>query len=148
MGPAQKGAVELIVCQASKRQFIQDTFANDIEFVLSQQYLRSTGRQPAPAEFRAWQNSLFEVGEVLKDDAIPDDMGVALEYTVPQTSKRIDVLLTGEDEAGTPKLVIIELKQWSEARFSEKDGIIRARRAPSTQCMFEILPTRALAMEF
>lgn len=118
----------MIVYQASKRQFIQDTFENDIEFVLSQQYLRTTGRQPAPAEFRAWQHSLFEVGEVLKDDGIPDDMGVALEYTVPQTSKRIDVLLTGEDEAGTPKLVIIELKQWSEARFSDKDGIVWARR--------------------
>jgi hypothetical protein len=65
---------------------------------------------------------------VLKDPGIADDMGVALEYTVPQTAKRIDVLLTGEDEAGTPKLVIIELKQWSEARFSEKDGIIWARR--------------------
>jgi len=88
----------LIVYQASKRQFIHDTFHDDIEFVLSQQYLRTTGRQPAPAEFKAWQNSLFEVGEVLKDDA------------------------------GTPKLVIIELKQWSEARFSEKDGIIWARR--------------------
>lgn len=118
----------MIVYQANKRQFIQDTFHNDIEFVLSQQYLRTTGRQPAPAEFRAWQNSLFEVGEVLKDDGIPDDIGVALEYTVPQTSKRIDVLLTGEDEGGVPKLVIIELKQWSEARFSEKDGIIWARR--------------------
>ena len=118
----------MIVYQASKRQFVHDTFHDDIEFVLSQQYLRSTGRQPAPAEFKAWQNSLFEVGEVLKDPGIPDDMGVALEYTVPQTSKRIDVLLTGEDEAGTPKLIIIELKQWSEARFSEKDGIIWARR--------------------
>lgn len=128
MGPAQKGAVELIVYQASKRQFIQHTFHDDIEDVLSQQYLRTTGRRPAPSEFNAWKNSLFKVGEVLKDDAIPDDMGVALEYTVPQTSKRIDVLLTGEDEAGTPKLVIIELKQWSEASFSEKDGIIWARR--------------------
>jgi DUF2075 family protein len=118
----------LIVYQASKRQFIQDTFHDSIEFKLSQQYLRTTGRQPAPAEFKSWENSLFRIGEVLKDDAIPDDMGVALEYTVPQTSKRIDVLLTGEDEAGTPKLVIIELKQWSEARFSEKDGIIWARR--------------------
>lgn len=118
----------MIVYQASKRQFIHDTFQDDIEFVLSQQYLRTTGRQPAPAEFRAWQNSLFEVGEVLKDASLPDDMGVALEYTVPQTSKRIDVLLTGEDEAGVPKLIIIELKQWSEARFSEKDGIIWARR--------------------
>lgn len=118
----------MIVYQASKSQFIRDTFQNDIEYVLSQQYLRTTGRHPAPAEFKAWQNSLFEVGEVLKDERIPDDIGVALEYTVPQTSKRIDVLLTGEDEAGVPKLIIIELKQWSEARFSEKDGIIWARR--------------------
>ena len=68
------------------------------------------------------------VYQASKRQFIPDDMGVALEYTVPQTSKRIDVLLTGEDEAGTPKLVIIELKQWSEARFSEKDGIVWARR--------------------
>ena len=118
----------MIVYQASKRQFIHDTFHDSIEFKLSQQYLRTTGRRPAPAEFKSWENSLFRIGEVLKDEAIPDDMGVALEYTVPQTSKRIDVLLTGEDEAGTPKLVIIELKQWSEARFSEKDGIIWARR--------------------
>lgn len=118
----------MIVYQATKSQFIRDTFQDDIEFVLSQQYLRTTGRHPAPAEFKAWQNSLFEVGEVLKDERIPDDIGVALEYTVPQTSKRIDVLLTGEDEAGVPKLIIIELKQWSEARFSEKDGIIWARR--------------------
>lgn len=118
----------MIVYQASKRQFIHDTFRDDIEEVLSQQYLRTTGRRAAPAEFNAWKHSLFKVGEVLKDEAIPDDMGVALEYTVPQTSKRIDVLLTGEDEAGTPKLLIIELKQWSEAKFSEKDGIIWARR--------------------
>jgi hypothetical protein len=37
----------LIVYQASKRQFIHDTFHDDIEFVLSQQYLRSTGRRLA-----------------------------------------------------------------------------------------------------
>jgi DUF2075 family protein/molybdopterin biosynthesis enzyme MoaB len=118
----------VIVYQADKRRFIRDTFEDDIEAVLAQQYLRTTGRRPSPSEFNAWKHSLFEVGEVLKDPGIPDDMGVALEYTVPQTSKRIDVLLTGEDEAGVPKLVIVELKQWSEARFSDKDGIIWARR--------------------
>jgi uncharacterized protein len=122
----------VIIYQANKRQFLKDTFTatteQNIEDVLAQQYLRSTGRHVPPAEFRAWANSLFEVGRVLQDPELPDDMGVALEYTVPQTSKRIDVLLTGEDEAGTPKLVIIELKQWSEARHSDKDGIIWARR--------------------
>lgn len=50
----------MIVYQASKRQFIHDTFCEDIQDVLSQQYLRTTGRRPAPAEFKAWQNSLFD----------------------------------------------------------------------------------------
>jgi hypothetical protein len=118
----------VIIYQGDKRQFLHDTFQDDIEHVLAQQFLRSTGRGVQPSEFNAWKHSLFEVGEVLQDPGIPDDMGVALEYTVPQTAKRIDVLLTGADEAGTPKLVIIELKQWSDARFSEKDGIIWARR--------------------
>ncbi|MFT3857688.1 MAG: gas vesicle protein GvpD [Aquabacterium sp.] len=118
----------MIIYQADKRRFLRDTFEDDIEHVLAQQYLRTTGRSVQSAEFNAWKHSLFEVGEVLQDPGIPDDMGVALEYTVPQTSKRIDVLLTGADEAGTAKLIIIELKQWSEARFSDKDGIIWARR--------------------
>ncbi|HIV72318.1 MAG TPA: DUF2075 domain-containing protein, partial [Candidatus Aquabacterium excrementipullorum] len=118
----------MIIYQADKRQFLHDTFRDDIEHVLAQQYLRTMGRSVHSAEFNAWKHSLFEVGEVLQDPGIPDDMGVALEYTVPQTSKRIDVLLTGADEAGLPKLVIIELKQWSAARFSEKDGIVWARR--------------------
>jgi hypothetical protein len=55
----------LIVYQASKRQFIHDTFHDDIEFVLSQQYLRSTGRQPAPAEVDAGRHSLHWMVEVL-----------------------------------------------------------------------------------
>jgi hypothetical protein len=33
----------VIVYQASKRQFVKDTFQDDIEAVLAQQYLRSTG---------------------------------------------------------------------------------------------------------
>ncbi|MEK6667664.1 MAG: hypothetical protein AABZ19_02455 [Pseudomonadota bacterium] len=37
----------MIVYQASKRQFIHDTFQDSIEFKLSEQYLRTTARQPA-----------------------------------------------------------------------------------------------------
>jgi hypothetical protein len=94
----------MIVYQADKRQFIRDTFQDDIEHVLAAQYLLTTGRKAQPAEFRAWVNSLFEVGEVLKDPGIPDDMGVALEYTVPHISKRNEALLTGDSAVGVPCL--------------------------------------------
>ena len=53
---------------------------------------------------------------------------MAIEYQVPQTAKRIDFLITGLDAERQPKVIIVELKQWSEARVSDKDGIIWARR--------------------
>src|SRR5690606_39670894 len=37
-------------------------------------------------------------------------------------------LLTGRDESGRDRLVIVEVKQWSDAKVSDKDGIIIARR--------------------
>ncbi|MGQ0598245.1 hypothetical protein [Aquabacterium sp.] len=90
--------------------------------------MHATGHHVGPAEVRAWTSSLMHMAKVLHDDEIPDDAGVAIEYQVPQTAKRIDFLITGLDANHQPKVVIVELKQWSEARVSEKDGIIWARR--------------------
>lgn len=118
----------MIIYQANKREFLQHAFADNIEDVVSKHYKHATGQSVGPAELRSWTNSLSHMAKVLYDDEIPGDAGVAIEYQVPQTSKRIDFLITGLDEQRQPKVVIVELKQWSEARVSEKDGIIWARR--------------------
>jgi uncharacterized protein len=55
---------------------------------------------------------------------IPADAGVAIEYRIPQTAKRVDFILTGLDGAGRRAAVIVELKQWSEAAATAKDGIV------------------------
>jgi hypothetical protein len=57
-----------------------------------------------------------------------EDAGVAIEYQLPQSSKRIDFVITGEDSPARTKVVIVELKQWSQSRRSEKDAIVWARR--------------------
>lgn len=62
----------------------------------------------------------------------PGDAGVAIEYRLPATSKRIDFMITGEDADARAKVVIVELKQWSSSRRSEKDGIVWARRGGPT----------------
>src|SRR5262245_2469699 len=62
--------------------------------------------------------------DVLFDTGIPEDSGVTIEYQIPQTSKRIDFILTGQDDQRTDYAVLIELKQWSEIQFSEKDGLV------------------------
>ena len=82
----------------------------------------------SPAEVRAWKHSLLEMAKVLGDEEIPEDAGVAIEYQLPQSSKRIDFLITGEDANARSKVIIVELKQWSESRRSEKDAIVWARR--------------------
>ncbi|WP_245597927.1 DNA/RNA helicase domain-containing protein [Ottowia thiooxydans] len=68
------------------------------------------------------------MAKVLQDEEIPEDAGIAIEYQLPRSSQRIDFMITGEDEEGSPKAVIVELKQWSTSRYSTKDGVVWARR--------------------
>ena len=48
--------------------------------------------------------------KVLNDDEIPEKAGIAIEYNIPQTSKRIDFLISGYDKVKKGNVVIIELK--------------------------------------
>ena len=86
------------------------------------------GHGTGPSEIQAWKHSLLEMAKVLQDEEIPPDVGVAIEYQLPQSSKRIDFVITGEDAAARTKVVIVELKQWSESRRSNKDAVVWARR--------------------
>lgn len=54
--------------------------------------------------------------KVLSDSQIPSDAGIAIEYNVPQTSKRVDFLISGYNTQNKPDVVIIELKQWEEIK--------------------------------
>jgi len=62
----------------------------------------------------SWHNSLQFMNTVITSSELPSDAGVAIEYMIPTTSKRIDFLISGYDEENRPNVVVIELKQWSE----------------------------------
>jgi DUF2075 family protein/Mrp family chromosome partitioning ATPase len=81
----------------------------------------------ARAEVRSWKESLLAVAKVVNDGTIPDECGVGIEYGIPQTSKRIDFLLSGQGATGGKELVIIELKQWQSAKKTQKDGVVSTR---------------------
>ena len=62
---------------------------------------------------------------ILEDKEIPDECGVAIEFTIPTTSKRIDFIITGSSDDKQYSAIIIELKQWDNAEKVEgKDGIV------------------------
>lgn len=106
----------MIVYDGTKKDFLKsvegDTIAVEIEHNIYAKMHRNTARN----EFRSWENSLEYMYKVLNDNEIPDNAGVAIEYNIPQTSKRIDFIITGYGTDSRPNVVIIELKQWDQIK--------------------------------
>ncbi|MGX1171485.1 DNA/RNA helicase domain-containing protein [Pseudomonas sp. R151218B TE3479] len=115
----------MIVYAATKQQFLKDNDNDDIEEVILRHFKEATGKKVGPSEIRSWQGSLTYMAKVLRDDDLPSNAGLAIELHIPQSSKRIDFLLTGRDENQAKKAVLIELKQWSKASATTKDAIVK-----------------------
>lgn len=111
----------MIVYMSEKAAFREDAVSGRIEDKIQERM----GRRVADSEVRAWQQSLTYMNVVLEDDGIPDDAGICIELGIPQTSKRIDFIVSGYDSVGGSNAVIIELKQWESAQLTGMDGIVR-----------------------
>lgn len=117
----------MIVYQAEKTQFLLDYDERDIEDVIYAKYQAATHRKVAKAEIRSWRESLGYIARLLRDPEIAPDIGVAVEFILPQSSKRIDVILAGHADDGSRRLVVVELKQWSSVGATDRDAIVLLR---------------------
>ena len=115
----------MIVYSSVKSEFRQDVRDNRIEALILEAYQSNLGHSTSKSEIDSWKNSMMYMSNILEDEGIPDNTGVAIEYQIPQTSKRIDIILTGTDEQKKSTAVIVELKQWSDAKLTDKDGIVK-----------------------
>lgn len=118
----------MLVYQSSKSRFLEEQADRGIEYSIARAYLQKTGRYAPESELRAWRNSLNAMATVLEDPGIPGRAGIGIEFGIPQTAKRIDFLISGFAEDGSRNCIIIELKQWSTSKATDKDGIIVAHR--------------------
>jgi uncharacterized protein len=114
----------MIVYLAEKSQFLEDVGSNKIEERILAEFKRTYRRSVGDSEVASWRNSMGFMHRVVDDEAIPNDAGVAIEFGIPQTVKRIDFILTGRNSGDSPSAIIIELKQWAEARLTNKDAIV------------------------
>lgn len=117
----------MIVYSSTKSQFQADIMTNDIGAIILNAYTTRTGRSTAPAEVDSWTSSLSYMDKVLSDAEIPDDAGAAIEFHIPQTSKRIDFILTGKDHEQQDTAILVELKQWQYAKLTDQDAIVITR---------------------
>lgn len=81
--------------------------------------MRISGVGYSSGSDRSWTNSLPILAEVLKNGNVNRDADIAIEYLVSPTHLRIDALISGNNSEGRENLVIVELKQWGEAKRSE-----------------------------
>jgi len=117
----------MIVYQAIKQDFLNDVINNEIEIKIEKAFKSFLGRNAAPNEVQSWANSMLRMKNVLEDPEIAHDAGISIEFQIPLTSKRIDFIITGLDSEGKEKVVIVELKQWSQAELTSMPDLVRTR---------------------
>lgn len=115
----------MIVYQSNKSKFTEDVLTNDIDGIIHREFQKKLKRKTQQSELAAWRSSMMYMSQILMDSAIPGDSGVSIEFEIPQSNNRIDFIITGKDEQEKDNAVIIELKGWSSAQLTPKDGIVK-----------------------
>lgn len=114
----------MIVYSEVKKDFMFDVLSGNIQDKIVASLKQKLGHSVNGSQITAFQNSMMFMNNVLNDNQIPDDSRVAIEYKIPQTAKRVDFILTGKSVNEKSSAIIIELKQWSKALITDKDGLV------------------------
>ncbi len=80
----------MIVYSASKTGFLDDVMSNAIADKILAAFRETTGHNTGLSEIASWQNSMQFMYRIIDHEEIPTDAGVAIEYHIPQSSKRIE----------------------------------------------------------
>lgn len=88
--------------------------------------LQDAGHPPASlAEVRSWQEMVPRIARLLQDPRFDRGLQVGLEFGLPLSARRMDLVLAGCDRHGRRQLVILELKLWQRATGSGSDTLVQ-----------------------
>ena len=115
----------MLIYEGTKKDFMidleNDVLADDIQNLLYRKMNNRAGR----SEYKSWKNSMQYMYNVLNDNEIPSNSGVAIEYNIPNSDRRIDFILSGLNQKNRGNTVVIELKQWSDINLVEgRNGLV------------------------
>lgn len=116
----------MIIYNALKYEFDQDVLSGQIADKINALFYANGIVHKNEKEYISWRNSLIYMQKVLDAPCFSDELRVAIEYQIPQTSKRVDFMLSGNDENGNSNVIIIELKQWTDAQRTSRRHIVKA----------------------
>lgn len=104
----------MIIYDDTLSNFKEDVSLNRISDILYDSLRSNHLSGGSESEINSWSNSLHFMKDVLDTPEIPKDCKVAVEYNIPQTSKRVDFMILGRDHEEMEHVVIVELKQWAK----------------------------------
>ena len=102
----------MIVYSNSIKNFCNEI--NDISTILNKRLKSTIHKFSNKSEIDSWSKSLKYFSEILIGNTLDDTITITLEYNIPLTSNRIDLILSGYNEFREPISLIFELKQWSK----------------------------------
>lgn len=115
----------MIVYCSSKKEFM-DNVENDSIARKIDKYFKDKIGKSNYREFKSWDNSMQYMYKVLNSNKIPDDCGVAIEYRIPASSKRVDFIISGIDYFNKENVIIIELKQWEKIEaVDDEEAVVK-----------------------
>lgn len=118
----------MIVYQETKQQFLNDVRLDLIEDKIEEKVREKLHKKTAHNEFLSWMNSMQYMYKVMEDKRIPKDSKIAIEYRIPNSNKRVDFIVCGEDGEHRESAVVIELKQWQHVeKVESKDAIVKTQ---------------------
>lgn len=106
--------------EGTTAQFREDVIQNKVADIVSNNYYSYYGKNVSPSERNSWNVSLNFVKNAL-DYSDLDDNKIVVEYELPYSSRRIDILLFGIGQNEENNVVLIELKQWSNENVEDCD---------------------------
>lgn len=116
----------MIIYKNTKGRFFEDIRDGIIADKIEEEFKNHNLSHSNQAEYRAWANSLLFMRNALDDEEISDDCMLAIEYQIPLTAKRVDFLISGEDENNNNNVVIVELKQWENCSTTQRQDLVKA----------------------
>jgi hypothetical protein len=126
--------------EGSIKEFSADVIHNRIADIIGDKFLAYYRRVPSEPEFRSWQQSLNFLNNAFTYSALTNNK-IIVEYELPYSTRRIDVLVFGRSSTSKDSVVLMELKQWSNEHVydCENEGNIiidfRGKREVPHPCL-------------
>lgn len=111
----------MILYEGTVENFNEDVMQNRIADRAAEKYRAHYNRKPGESEYRSWATSLAILNNSFQYAGLRDNQ-ILIEYELPYSSQRIDVVLFGSGYKEGENVVILELKQWSNDNVLDADA--------------------------